>query len=139
MLLHRGACGCAEQNTTVGRREEFFSIILSIIQVTALCCLSTEDKLINELIKCDNKTITEVIATKFLSLPNDSNKLGKITEYIATKVSSACFAMDGSQLTHYKTLFGICFIFPPQCVFQSYLLAKFYRPQESIHHPKENY
>jgi len=46
MLRQRGACGCAEQqNTTVGRREEFLSITLSTIQGTALCCLSTEDKL----------------------------------------------------------------------------------------------
>lgn len=54
----------------------------------------------------DNKTIGEVIATKFLGPSNNGNTLGEKTDSIITELSSARFAMDCSQIAHYKTISG---------------------------------
>jgi hypothetical protein len=90
------------------------------------------------IITYDNKTNRGVIATKFLG-PSKSNKMGKITEYIITKLSSASFTMDCSQTAQYKTFFRICLlcIFPPQCVLLP--SSEILQAARTIHHPKENY
>jgi hypothetical protein len=45
-------------------------------------------------VACDDKTIAEVLTTRFLGLETDDNvNWKKYIEYIIPKLSSACFAM----------------------------------------------
>jgi hypothetical protein len=95
-----------------------------------------------ELVSYDNKTIEEVLTTKFLGLQIDNNlNWKKHIEYIIPKLSSAYFAMRTvTPLLEVDTLKLVYFVYFHSIMpYGVIIMEKFNRQQKSIYHPKENH